>query len=609
LEENLTIYYLALVLSLGIAAQWIAWRLRLPSILLLLGFGFALGQITADDGDRLFDPDTLIGGHLLMSVVALSVATILFEGGMTLKLAELRQAGRVVLRLVTLGAAITWALTAAAAMMFLEFDHRLAALVGAILVVTGPTVIGPLLRHVRPSRKIGSIVKWEGIVIDPIGAVLAVLVLEVAFAGGVAEAAGSLLQTIVIGGGVGLAAAVVLVVLLKRYWVPDFLHIPVVLSTVLAAFTVSNHFQSESGLLTVTVLGIAMANQHWVPIRHVLEFKENLRVLLISCLFIVLASRLHLGDLTGLGGGAIAFLIALVLVVRPAAIFLCTLGTKLNRSERLFLAFLAPRGIVAAAVASVFALEVAHRGGDALAEQANALVPLTFLVIVGTVTIYGLAAAPLARWLGLADSDPQGILFLGADPWIRELASAVQEEGHDVMLVDTNHRNIAAARLAGLPTYVGNILSEQAHEEIDLGGIGRLLAMTANDEVNSLACLELTETFGSRNVYQLAVRDGDQPTHSATPGHLRGRSLFASEATHDQITLRLAFGAQFKKTTITEEFTYDDFLQRYGETAIPLLWLSTTGTLSICTADGPVEPQTFQKLLALVDSPPSDPAP
>jgi NhaP-type Na+/H+ or K+/H+ antiporter len=366
--EHSTLLYLAGVLVLGIAAQWLAWRLRFPSILLLLGFGFTLAAVAEPLG--WIDPSSVVDDALLLPVVSLSVAVILFEGGLTLRLAELREAGRALLRLITLGALLTWGLTTLAARCFCGLGWPLSLLLGAILVVTGPTVIGPLLRHVRPTRRIGAVLKWEGIVIDPIGAVLAVLVFEGLSAGGVwlgaTGALWGLAMTILVGIVVAALTGLVLLVLLRRFLIPDFLHNAVILAAVVASFAVSNVLQEESGLLTVTLLGVIMANQRYVSVRHVAEFKENLQVLLISCLFIVLASRQDPEVLAEVGWGGLLFLTALIVVVRPASVYLSTVGSELNLRERTFLAFLAPRGIVAAAVAAVFSLKLGHESLGAL---------------------------------------------------------------------------------------------------------------------------------------------------------------------------------------------------------------------------------------------------
>ncbi len=616
LQENPYAAFLAGVVGLGIAAQWLAWRVRLPSILLLLAFGFAAGQLGIVDTDR------LVGRELLFSITSLSVAIILFEGGMTLRFRELDESGKTVLRLVTLGALVTWLLTAVSAWLIFDFRPSVAALSGAILVVTGPTVIGPLLRHIRPTRRIESILKWEGIVIDPIGAVLAVLVFEFVAAGGFREAAAplamSLLVTVVTGGMIGAMGSFALVALLKRFWIPDFLHNPLILAVVLVSFAVSNLIQDESGLLTVTVLGVMLANQTRVPVRHVAEFKENLQVLLISCLFILLSSRIKLDDLAQVAVPGALLLAVLVLVVRPAAVFLSTIGAGLELRERWFVSLVAPRGIVAAAVSSVFALKIVELNETAplgtslgtslgeIAADAQLLAPLTFLIIIGTVAVYGLAAAPLARRLGLADANPQGLLLAGAADWVRHLAQAVHDEGFDVMLIDTNYANIADARMNGLRTHCASVLSEYVREEIELGGMGRFLALTPNNEVNTLAAGGFTHFFGRAGVYQMAPEEAGASRNEAALEHLRGRLLFGSEITHRYLAYRFAAGARVKVTRLTDEFTFADFQARYGESAIVLFVKTASDELRIPTVNVPLEPQSGQSVIALVHVVPED---
>lgn len=585
--------FLTAVLGLGITAQWLAWRFRLPSILILLAFGFMAGHFGGAN------PDNLVEQELLFAIVSLSVAVILFEGGMSLHFRELQEAGRAVFQLVSVGALVTWALTTAACQLLLHMDWRIASLTGAILVVTGPTVIAPLLRHVRPVRRVGSIVKWEGIVIDPIGAVLAVLIFEAVFVEP-ANVIPALLRTIAVGAIVGGITAVLLVQMLKRYWIPDFLHNAAFLLAAVVTFTISNLVQHESGLLTVTILGVMLRNQKSVAVQHVVEFKEHLRVLLISCLFIVLAARIELTDVLKIGWGGTGFLATLILVIRPAAAIASTVGTDLTWSERIFLAFLAPRGIVAAAVSTIFALEVSHHFHDVVAPAGHELiVPVTFLVIVGTVAIYGLLAVPLARRLGLAVPNPQGILIAGAAAWIREVAKALEEEDVQVLLVDTNYRNIAAARMAGLPTYCASIVSEYVSEEIDLGGIGRIMALTPNDDLNSLATMEFAHFFGRANVFQLAPWEAGGGRHEVS-AHIRARVLFDECLTYSEIASRFDRGCQLKRTKITEEFSYEDFVKHYEGKAIPMFIISAK-SVDICIAQSKQVPKAGDTLVALVE--------
>ncbi len=592
MDENVLLG-LACIIVLGIAASWLAWRLRLPSILLLLIFGFIAGP-----GTGFLNPDGLFG-DLLLPVVSLSVAIILFEGGLNLRFAELKETGGVVLKLITIGVLATWLIGSAAAYFILDLDLELAILLGAILVVTGPTVILPLLRHLRPAGQVGAVLKWEGIVIDPVGAMLAVLVFQAIVAGGGQEAASaialSLVKTLLFGGAIGVLGAVILVQLLKRYWIPDFLHSVVSLALVIAAFTASNYLQTDSGLLSVTVMGIALANQKSVNVRHIIEFKENLRVLLISGLFILLTAQLQISELAKIGAGSIALLAILMLVARPAAVALSALGSKLKLRERLFISWLAPRGIVAAAVASVFALRLTEAGYT----QAELLVPLTFVVIAGTVTIYGLSAAPLARWLKVAEPDPQGVLIVGGHSWARAIAAALHKEGFKVLMIDTNWANISAARMAGVSTFYGNILSQYALDKIELSGIGCLMALTSDNEFNSLATLQLANDLGRSAVYQLPA-GGEEQERKAVSQHLRGRLLFAPDATYNYLASQFASEATIKTTELTEEFGYDAFKEYYGESALPLFLIDQSGKMTVFTAENPPKPKPEQKLISII---------
>jgi len=421
---------LAGILVLGIGAQWLAWRLRIPSILLLLGSGFVVGP-----GLGWIDPDRVFGS-LLLPVVSLSVGLILFEGGLSLRFRELRKTWGSLVGLLTVGVLVTWGLSAVTAAQILGMPSSLALLSGAILVVTGPTVIGPLLRHIRPTGRVGPVAKWEGIVIDPIGATLAVLVYEGLDAIRRAEYGSATLNvleglgiTLLAGGLVGAFCAGVLVFCLRRFWIPDYLQNPVALMLVVIALTAANALHHEAGLLAVTVMGVILANQRVVPMDRISEFKESLTILLISALFILLSARVRVEDLTALGWRGLVFALVMLLMVRPLAVWAATIGSQLTRAERLFLAWFAPRGIVAASVASVFALRLGDSGA--------VLVPATFLVIVATVAVYGLTAGPLARRLGLTPGDPQGLLIAGANGFARALASVLQREGFRVVLVDT----------------------------------------------------------------------------------------------------------------------------------------------------------------------------
>lgn len=635
--EHAQLLQLAGIIVLGVASQYLAHFLKLPSIIVLLLVGLLVGPIMHRFGGPHLDPDHLLG-DLLMPIVSLSVALILYEGGLTLRLKELPGGARVLGKLVTLGALITWVGATLGAHFIIGFDWRLSILLGAILVVTGPTVVNPLVRHIKPSGLAGPILRWEGIVIDPIGAVLAVLVFETLMKDATGlDVLTALLRTIFIGGALGLAAAGLLVIILKKYWVPDALANPVSMSLVLIAFVCANWVQDQSGLLAVTMMGIALANQRWVDIGHIMEFKENLRTLLLGVLFIVLAARVDLDALVQVGLASIAFAAFLIVLVRPAGVFASTVASPLNWRERTFIAWMAPRGVVAAAVSSVFSIALAALAvsGPALAappvpapgamptDQGRLLVPVTFAVIIVSVAFYGITAPIVARRLGLAVSRPQGILIAGAHAWARDIATALKDRGVPVVLVDTNRRNVVQARLAGLDARAGGILAEDVIASLDMTHLGRLLALTPNNEVNALAAQHFTAHFGRAEVYQLAT--GDRGENGDVPIAHNGRTLFSREATFTALSARTGAGAELRITPLSDEFGYDDYLEQYGRRAVPLFILGAPGgggagangasaaaaaaggggtRVKVVTADEASTPQPGQSIMALVDPAP-----
>jgi NhaP-type Na+/H+ or K+/H+ antiporter len=585
----------AMIVILGISAQWIAWRIKMPSILFLLLFGFIAGPVT-----NFLHPDDLLG-ELLLPVVSISVALILFEGGLSLRLSELKEVGGVVIALISLGAVVTWIIAATGAYFILGLDIRISILLGSVLIVTGPTVIGPLLRHIKPTKRVGTILKWEGIMIDPVGAILAVLVFEVIVIGGFG-AAGSvvllgLLKTIVAGGLLGYLASMVLVFFLRKLWIPDSLQESVALVLVLGTYILSNLIQRESGLLAVTLMGLFLDNQKHVSIKNIIRFQENLRTIIISFIFILLAARLDLQDLNFFNWNGVAFLALLMVIARPLSIYLSTLNAELHWNEKLFLSMLAPRGIVAAAVSSVFALQLSELG----IPGADSIVPITFIVIIVTVAVYGITSAPLARKLKVAQLSPQGLIIVGAHYWSRTMAKVLVEKGIRVILIDTNYSNIADARQDGIPAHNGSILSEHIADEIDLNGIGRMAAMTSNDEANSLAALNMREVFDPGELYQLppaSQRTGKELDYS--PKHLRARFLFGEGLDFNRISELFNENWSVKSSKITKQFDYTAFRNQYKQQVILLFVIKPNGRLVINTIEDPVKPEPGDTVIALI---------
>lgn len=582
---------LASIIIVGIGAQWLASVFKWPSIVLLLGLGFIAGPVT-----RLINPDEVLG-PLLMPMVSISVAIILFEGGLGLKLYELKKIGKEVFNLVSIGLVVNWMFITLAAHYILGLRLSIALLLGSILIVTGPTVILPLLRHVRPSGKAGSIVKWEGIVIDPIGAVLAVLVYEYIVIGQDLSVGALVffLKSILIGAAMGALGAWLLLLILRKYLVADYLHGAVALMFVITVFISSNIFHHESGLFAVIVMGIILGSQRKVEIKQIVSFKENLGILIISTLFIILAARLDFKDLSILNWNFLIFLAVLIFVARPAAVFVSMYRSGLDLREKLFIAWMAPRGIVAAAIVSILAYELSERG----TAQAEFLVPVTFLVIIATVVIYGLSSFWVAQRLGLARNNPQGVLFLGAHKWGRFIAKKLQSESIKVMLIDTNATNVARAQEEGLEAYEKNILNQDIEEGIDLNGIGRLLTLTANDEANSLAVLHSRDIFGRSEVYQLYPRRKVSRQELVIPPALRGRYLFNQNANFDNFTERFTKPDQLKVIHIAEDMTDENLRVMIGAQAMPLFLINEKGELKIFTVEEKLNLKKGSRLIYL----------
>ncbi len=576
MHEDLIITLTALGL-LGALSQWFAWWVKLPAILFLLLTGIVAGPVTG-----WLDPDAVFG-PLLFPLVSLSVAVILFEGSLTLRFSEIKGLERVVRNMVTIGALVTWGIIATATHYLMGFDWPLSLLFGALVVVTGPTVIVPMLRTVRPNIRIANILRWEGIIIDPLGAVLAVLVFEFILASqhGKAELWHILfdLGKIIAGGLLfGAVAGQTLGVALRRHWIPEYLQSIVTLSLVFLTFVAANHFQEESGLLAVTLMGVWMANMRRVPIEDILNFKETLSILLISGLFIILAARIDASQLQQLGWGAVGVLLVIQFIARPVKVWLSTLGSTLNWRERALLGWIAPRGIVAAAVSALFALKLESAGFA----QATTMVSLTFLVIIGTVVLQSATARPLALWLGVAEPEPRGLLIIGANKVARAIAHALTKQGFRVLLTDSHWPNVKEALLSGLEAFWGNAISARADRNLDLVGIGKLLGLSQNDHLNVLAVQKYAPEFGRNAVYALPPpRDRKTTDIHTAAEEQRGNILFGEDVTYARLASALAAGGEIKATTLSEEFDYDAYLAAYNGRVIPLFAISKKGNLRI----------------------------
>ncbi len=592
---------LVLIGALGIGAQWAAWTLRLPGIVLLVAAGLLVGPVLG-----IVDPARDFGG-LLRPFVHVAVALILFEGGLTLHYHEFRAAAAGVRRLVTVGAVLGFVFAALAARYVAGLPWPVALVLGAILVVTGPTVIVPLLRQARLARRPASFLKWEGIINDPTGAILAVLLFELftrtglglpQAEGGLAGQTG-LLREVLLSLGLALVVAVALGLgvgwalrlAFRRGWVPSFLKPAVVFGSALLVFGLDNLVLEESGLVAATVLGIVIGNTRDVGgIREVRRFKEYLAVLLVSGIFVVLTASLRLEDLARLGWRELAFVLVMLVVVRPLTVTLATWGNHLTRQERLLVGWIAPRGVVAASVAGFFGPELARRGYPG----AELLVPLVFAMVLATVVLHGFSLPWLARRLGLGGAGEGSLLIVGASNWSLDLARTLQKADVPVVLSDSYPRPLRPAQRAGIPTYEGEILAGDVHEELDVGGIGYVLAATRDDPYNALVCAHFAAELGHERTLQLPLHGADHTDPGALDPEARGRIAFPEDLTFEDLEARHRQGWRFAATRLAENEP-----EGRDEKSEPLLLVRASGVVVPSTADAFASPRAGDLLVTL----------
>lgn len=517
---------IAVIATAAIVCQWLAARLQMPSVLFLLAAGVALSGV--------LDPDELFG-ELLFTGVGLGVAILLFEGGTSLNWERLSTGRQTVLRLVTVGALIAWVVGSVAIMLVLDIDTEIAILMGAILIVSGPTVVMPLLRVVRPREPTGSVLRWEGIVIDPIGAGLAIVVLDAIIEDrSFGRIVLRVLTTFGAGLAVGLAVAAVVVEGLRRRAIADHLQVSVTLAAVIVSYGISNELRPEAGLIAVTALGIAFANQRVAPASHIVDFNEHLGASVLGLLFIVLGARVEVSEVVDHLPESLAIVAALVLVARPLTVLASTVGTDLTWRARGFLMALAPRGVVAAAVASLFALELEHHDTDP-----GPLVPVVFSVVVGTVALAGLTARFAAVRLRVAQPDPKGVALIGGGPLGLELADHLGNLGIPTLHIGLGDEEAAAAALRGQLVYRSRLDSEDFPDTISSMGIAHAVALSGTDHLDGYVTNRIAHVIGSGNVHGLANQTVEsepgtaravavQPILPSSYDAARLRSLFES---------------------------------------------------------------------------------
>ncbi|SFC66791.1 MULTISPECIES: cation:proton antiporter [Algibacter] len=508
---------LAGIIILGILAQWVAWKFKIPAILPLILIGLLVGPIAAEflsgDGTKWIEPiwngsEGLFPGESLFYFVSLAISVILFEGGLTLKMSEIKNVGPVITKLITIGSMVTFFGAALAAHYIFDLSWQISCLFSALIIVTGPTVITPILRNIPLRKDISAVLKWEGILIDPIGALVAVLVFEFISV----DAGGEFTKTALIefgkivlfGSTFGFAFAHAMNFILNRKFVPHYLLNVFALAAVLGVFVLSDSFAHESGLLAVVVMGMVLGNSKSPYLKELLYFKESLSVLLISILFILLAANINVSDLMLIYDWKTVILFSvIVFVIRPIGVFLSTYGSLLKLNEKVFISWVGPRGIVAAGIASLFGLKLAKEG----VPGAEYITPLVFMIVLGTVLLNATTARMFAKMVGVFLKKSEGILIIGASKVSRLLGHYLESNGRNVVLIDSNERNIQKAKELGLSAMNMNIYSDSLMDDIELNDMGYLMALTANSDINKYAINKFSKQFGENGAFRLVTKE------------------------------------------------------------------------------------------------------
>lgn len=508
---------LAGIIILGILAQWVAWKLKIPAILPLILIGLIVGPFAAaylsNDGTKWIQPiwdgkNGLFPGESLFYFVSLAISVVLFEGGLTLRVKEIKNVGPVITKLITIGSIVTFFGAAVSAHFIFYLTWEMSFLFSALIIVTGPTVITPILRNIPLKQDVSAVLKWEGILIDPIGALVAVLVFEFISVEGGGEFTKTAFvefgKIVLFGTTFGFTFAHGLNLAINKRFIPHYLLNVFALASVLGVFVLSDNFAHESGLLAVVVMGMVLGNSNSPYLKELLYFKESLSVLLISILFILLAANINMEDLMLIYNWNTAVLFAIVVfVLRPIGVFLSTYNSSLKLNEKLFISWVGPRGIVAAGIASLFGLKLAKEG----VPGAEYITPLVFMIVLGTVLLNATTARFFAIVSGVFLKKSSGILIVGASKASRLIGNYLEKNGRHVVLIDNNQSNVTKANEMGLESINSNIYSDSLGDNIELSDVGYVIALTGNADINQFAITKFEREFGENGAFRLITAE------------------------------------------------------------------------------------------------------
>ncbi|WBL22361.1 cation:proton antiporter [Zunongwangia sp. HRR-M8] len=578
---------LAGIIILGILAQWVAWKFKIPAILPLILIGLSVGPIATlftENGNKLIEPiwngeSGLFPGESLFYFVSLAIGVILFEGGLTLKKGEILNVGFVIVKLITIAVIVTFIGAGIAAHYIFDLSWQISFLFASLIIVTGPTVITPILRNIPLKKDVSIILKWEGILIDPIGALVAVLVFEFISAGKGKEYTSTVLlefgKIVLFGFTFGFTFAHALAYSIKKNIIPHYLLNVLTLAAVLGVFVLSDQFAHESGLLAVVVMGMVMGNIDLPNLKELLYFKESLSVLLISILFILLAANINMDDLYLIFTSKAIWLFAvIVFVVRPLGVFISSINSSLKFNEKLFISWVGPRGIVAAGIASLFGIELQRQG----VEGAEYITPLVFMIVLGTVLLNATTARLFAQLVGVFLKNSEGILIIGASSFSRIIGKYMEDNGRHVVLVDNNGMNIRKAKSMGLDAIEENVYSEDLINNIELNDIGYLMAMTSNSEINKNAINKFRKHFGENGSFRVV-----SPEEMSDPENNPKEGLFSQTDDYVKLTNLARKYSQIHEITLNSKEHYEGLIEisKTDPDIIPLFVKNVEGNLSI----------------------------
>ncbi|ASG67231.1 sodium:proton exchanger [Francisella halioticida] len=608
-SSNYILLASGLILFSAIVSQFLSWRLKLPSILFLILSGIILGPISAqflDGGVKLVDGN-IIFGEALSPFISICVAIILFEGGLSLNFSKIKNVSVVVILLTTIGLALTVIFTAIFCHYVIGLNLRLSMLIGGITCVSGPTVVPPLMQTVRPKRHVANILKWESILVDPIGALVVVFmlswfVLESSFVGeqnGVSIFIAYIIFVCILGITIGFIFGYLIGLSFRNHYIPEYLKSFFVLAVIVVGFIITDALMHGSGLLMVTVAGLVMANMKDIRMSDIISFKENLSIVIISIVFIVLGADIDFSLFKDYWIALIEIFLFLQFILRPAVVFLCSIGSKITLAEKVIMGMIYPRGIVAASVAALVAVKIIKSHPE-FTSQANILVFFVFMIIVFTVVFQSIFAPSISKILGVTEPEGKGFLITGGNRFARELAEIFVKNDIEVIITDSSWANVQKCRQLGLNTYYGSPVSIHADWSISLVGIGSMLGLSTSEYINAVSAIKYKHEFGSKNTYVLRTSQKESYKGIGAIETNLATLLFDESVDFNILIDRLNQGASIRSTNITPNYTLDNFFMD-NSGAIPLFIIDSYGYAQPFSKNKRVKLENFS-LISLRDN-------